>query len=226
MLCHDYRTIFVHVPKTAGQSIEMVFLNKLDLTWEQRAPTAASSQSGRGQRPAAAGASLCQRIRRPRSRASGDICLLFQIRRRPQSVGAGGLRVQVRLPAAWRPLSRLPQPGHRQRGVASARRDTSIRKSGFCAARVEPLWSTACFASSRWRRTLPRSAGDLRPGGAAAGAQCVADRSRLSHVLRRRRPPADRRDLSRRYRDFRLSSSMTAAERTGKRRARGHGGRR
>ncbi len=37
MLCHDFRTIFVHVPKTAGQSIETVFLNKLDLTWQQRA---------------------------------------------------------------------------------------------------------------------------------------------------------------------------------------------
>jgi len=38
MLCHTFRTIFVHVPKTAGQSIEMVFLNKLNLTWHQRAP--------------------------------------------------------------------------------------------------------------------------------------------------------------------------------------------
>ena len=38
MICHDFRTIFVHVPKTAGQSVEMVFLNKLNLTWEQRAP--------------------------------------------------------------------------------------------------------------------------------------------------------------------------------------------
>ena len=38
MLCHPFHTIFVHVPKTAGQSIEMVFLSKLGLTWRQRAP--------------------------------------------------------------------------------------------------------------------------------------------------------------------------------------------
>ncbi|MEX0853106.1 MAG: sulfotransferase family 2 domain-containing protein [Bauldia sp.] len=38
MLCHAYRTILVHVPKTAGQSIEMVFLGKLNLVWEERAP--------------------------------------------------------------------------------------------------------------------------------------------------------------------------------------------
>ncbi len=37
MLCHPFKTIFVHVPKTGGQSIEMVFLGKLNLTWEQRA---------------------------------------------------------------------------------------------------------------------------------------------------------------------------------------------
>ena len=29
MICHDYKCIFVHIPKTAGQSIEHVFLNQL-----------------------------------------------------------------------------------------------------------------------------------------------------------------------------------------------------
>jgi Sulfotransferase family len=38
MLSHEFKTIFVHVPKTGGQSIEHVFLGKLGLTWEQRAP--------------------------------------------------------------------------------------------------------------------------------------------------------------------------------------------
>jgi hypothetical protein len=36
MLSHDFRTIFVHVPKAAGQSIETVFLRKLNLTWRER----------------------------------------------------------------------------------------------------------------------------------------------------------------------------------------------
>jgi hypothetical protein len=36
MLSHDFRSIFVHVPKAAGQSIEMVFLKKLNLTWRER----------------------------------------------------------------------------------------------------------------------------------------------------------------------------------------------
>jgi hypothetical protein len=38
MLCHHDRCIFVHVPKTAGQSIEHVFLDRVGLTWETRAP--------------------------------------------------------------------------------------------------------------------------------------------------------------------------------------------
>jgi len=38
MICHHYKTVFVHVPKTAGQSVEQVFLELLDLTWETRAP--------------------------------------------------------------------------------------------------------------------------------------------------------------------------------------------
>jgi len=38
MICHHYKTVFVHVPKTAGQSVEQVFLELLDLTWKTRAP--------------------------------------------------------------------------------------------------------------------------------------------------------------------------------------------
>ena len=38
MICHHYKCIFVHIPKNAGQSIEHVFLDLLDLKWETRAP--------------------------------------------------------------------------------------------------------------------------------------------------------------------------------------------
>jgi hypothetical protein len=38
MICHHHKCIFVHIPKTAGQSIECVFLQLLGLTWETRAP--------------------------------------------------------------------------------------------------------------------------------------------------------------------------------------------
>jgi len=38
MLSRKYRTIFVHIPKTGGQSIETVFLRAHGLTWETRAP--------------------------------------------------------------------------------------------------------------------------------------------------------------------------------------------
>lgn len=36
MISHEHKTVFVHVPKVAGQSVEMVFLNLLGLSWEQR----------------------------------------------------------------------------------------------------------------------------------------------------------------------------------------------
>lgn len=38
MICHHYRSIFIHIPKAAGQSIEHTFLNLLGLNWETRAP--------------------------------------------------------------------------------------------------------------------------------------------------------------------------------------------
>jgi len=38
MLSHEYKCIFVHIPKIAGQSIDHVFLRLLGLTWETRSP--------------------------------------------------------------------------------------------------------------------------------------------------------------------------------------------
>lgn len=38
MISHHHKTVFVHIPKTAGQSIERVFLSLLDLDWQTRAP--------------------------------------------------------------------------------------------------------------------------------------------------------------------------------------------
>ena len=38
MLSHHHRTIFVHIPKCAGQSVETAFLFDLGLNWETRAP--------------------------------------------------------------------------------------------------------------------------------------------------------------------------------------------
>ena len=38
MLSHHHKTIFVHIPKCAGQSVEMAFLADLGLAWETRAP--------------------------------------------------------------------------------------------------------------------------------------------------------------------------------------------
>jgi Sulfotransferase family len=38
MISHQHKCIFIHIPKTAGQSIEHIFLDLLDLKWETRAP--------------------------------------------------------------------------------------------------------------------------------------------------------------------------------------------
>src|SRR3954471_2827170 len=38
MICHEYKCIFIHVPKNAGQSVEHVFLKLVGLTWKTRAP--------------------------------------------------------------------------------------------------------------------------------------------------------------------------------------------
>jgi hypothetical protein len=38
MISHHHRTLFVHIPKCGGQSIETAFLEALGLTWQSRAP--------------------------------------------------------------------------------------------------------------------------------------------------------------------------------------------
>lgn len=36
MISHRHKAVFVHIPKTAGQSVEKVFLDDLGLNWKQR----------------------------------------------------------------------------------------------------------------------------------------------------------------------------------------------
>ncbi len=38
MISHHHQTLFVHIPKCGGQSIEHAFLKALNLTWQNRAP--------------------------------------------------------------------------------------------------------------------------------------------------------------------------------------------
>ena len=38
MISHPHRTVFVHIPKCGGQSIETAFLADLGLGWKSRAP--------------------------------------------------------------------------------------------------------------------------------------------------------------------------------------------
>lgn len=38
MISHKHKCIFIHIPKVAGQSIELYFLQLLNLTWQDRTP--------------------------------------------------------------------------------------------------------------------------------------------------------------------------------------------
>jgi hypothetical protein len=38
MISHSHKTVFVHIPKAAGQSVEQAFLDDLGLDWKARAP--------------------------------------------------------------------------------------------------------------------------------------------------------------------------------------------
>ena len=38
MISHEHETVFVHIPKCGGQSIEHMFLDDLGLSWETRSP--------------------------------------------------------------------------------------------------------------------------------------------------------------------------------------------
>jgi hypothetical protein len=38
MISHSHKAVFIHVPKTAGQSVEQAFLRDLGLDWAERAP--------------------------------------------------------------------------------------------------------------------------------------------------------------------------------------------
>ena len=38
MISHHHQAIYIHIPKCAGQSVEMAFLKSLGLDWERRAP--------------------------------------------------------------------------------------------------------------------------------------------------------------------------------------------
>lgn len=51
MISHSHKTVFVHIPKCGGQSVEQAFLNDLRLTWEDRAALTLGRNTGGGGPP-------------------------------------------------------------------------------------------------------------------------------------------------------------------------------
>ncbi|MEC7765216.1 MAG: sulfotransferase family 2 domain-containing protein [Pseudomonadota bacterium] len=51
MISHRHRTIFVHIPKCGGQSVEQAFLDDLGLSWGQRAPLMLGRNPSKGVGP-------------------------------------------------------------------------------------------------------------------------------------------------------------------------------
>jgi hypothetical protein len=52
MLSRQHKTIFVHIPKTAGQSVEQLFLDKLGLGWLEREPLLLTANTDPARGPA------------------------------------------------------------------------------------------------------------------------------------------------------------------------------
>lgn len=51
MISHHHQTVFVHIPKCGGMSVEHLFLDDLGLTWGQRAPLLLRLRSDEEQAP-------------------------------------------------------------------------------------------------------------------------------------------------------------------------------
>ncbi len=51
MISHAHKTVFVHIPKTGGQSVESVFLDDLGLAWRDRAALLLRQNNDRGAGP-------------------------------------------------------------------------------------------------------------------------------------------------------------------------------
>ncbi|MBK8973380.1 MAG: hypothetical protein IPM37_19215 [Hahellaceae bacterium] len=95
MICHDFKCVFVHVPKAAGMSVEHYFLDRLGLTWETRAPLLLRPNDDPSKGPERLAHLYAEEYVRFGYLSQAQFDEYYEIFIRAQSMGTTGLRVQI-----------------------------------------------------------------------------------------------------------------------------------
>ncbi len=141
MICHQYRCVFIHIPKTGGISVDHVFLRSGGPDLGHPRAAAAARQRRPGEGPAAPRPSQGDRIRLLRPPEPGAVRSVLQVLVRAQPLGSDRLGIQVPRPPDADELQDLARSNicrsraSRMRTVTSCPSTSSstTRRAGSCA---------------------------------------------------------------------------------------------